>query len=256
MLPPRADRVDRKRAGVVGDTDRHHPLIRLNVIDAIRDRVAQVLVLEVVGADLDRTALRLVLTPDRLVIADQLSLFAVDRDRRLPRLERRGDRRVDMPKLSVAIRMIGPFPRLAVRVQPKPKTAKQLPDRPIGHLMAHGDQRARDVPQTLRGPPQRRARIPTRRGIHQSLQVPQQARIRLGQRSTPRTPTTDLPRLQPHTLPQLLDPTPDRVLTDPRRTSNRSDPTTPTRPRLRRRPQPTLTLVQLRPKARKTLRDL
>ena len=161
-----------------------------------------------------------------------------------------------MPKLRVAISMILALPRLLIRVQPKPEPPQQLPDRPIRHLVPSSDQRTRKLAQTLRRPPQRRARIPTRHRIHEPLQIPQQARIRHRQRTTPRPPTTNLPRLQPHPRHQLLDPPPDRVLRDPRRPSDRSDPATPTRPRLRRRPQPPLTLVQLRTQPRKTLRNL
>src|SRR5450755_3949772 len=47
VLPPRADRVDREGAGVVGDPDRHHPLVGFDVKHAVRDRVPQILVLEV-----------------------------------------------------------------------------------------------------------------------------------------------------------------------------------------------------------------
>ena len=64
------------------------------------------------------------------------------------------------------------------------------------------------------------------------------------------------PRLQPHPRRQFLDPPPDRVLRYTRRARDRSNPTTPMRPSLRRRPQPTLTLVQLRTQPRKTLRNL
>ena len=89
-----------------------------------------------------------------------------------------------------------------------------------------------------------------------SLQVPQQAWIGLRQRTTPRAATTNPTRLQPPPRRQLLHTAPHRVLRDPRRTRHRSDPATPTRPRLTRRPQPTLTLVQLRTQPRKTLRNL
>ncbi len=170
--------------------------------------------------------------------------------------ERCARRLVDMPKLRVAVGMILPLPRLLIRVQPKPEPPQQLPGRPIRNLMPGLHQRPRDLSQALRAPPQRRLRIPTRIRIHQPLEIPKQRRIRHRQRRTPRTPTPDLPRLQPHPRRQLLKPAPNRVLADPRRTRHRSDPPIPQRPRLTRHPQPPLTLVQLRTHPRKPLRNL
>src|ERR1035441_5321662 len=256
VRPPRPDRIDRERARVVGDPDRHHALVGLHVEHAEWDRVPEILVLEIVGADLHRPARRLVLPPDSLEIAYQFSLFAVHADHRLARLKRRPSDLVDIPKLRVAIRMILALTRLLVGVQPIAEALEQLPDRPITNLVPGRRQRPRELLQALRGPPQRRHRIPTRIRIHQPLKIPQQRRIGHRQPRTPRPPTTDLPRLQPHTLPQLLDPTLHRVLRDPRRTRNRSNPATPTRPSLTRRPNPPLTLVQLRTQPSKTLRNL
>src|SRR5450755_1881980 len=256
VLPPRADRVDREGAGVVGDPDRHHPLVGFDVKHAVRDRVPQILVLEVVSSDLHRPAGRLVLPPDSLEIPHQLALFRVYGYHRLIRGERRARRLVEMPKLRVTVRMILTLPRLGVRVQPKPKPPQQLPGRPIGHLMPGRPKRTRDVLQALRAPPQRRARIPTRIRIHQRLQRSHQLRIRLRQPRPPRTWPTDTTRLEPCPLPQLRDPTLHSVLADPRRTHDSRDPARPTRPSLRRRPQPALTLVQLRPQPPITLSNL
>ena len=121
VLPPHADRVDRERACVMGDTNADHPLVGFDVEHAVRDRVPQILVFEVVAANLDRPPSRLVFPPDSLEIPDQLALFRVYGYHRLIRGERRACRLVDMPKLRVTVRMILPLPRLGVRVQPKPK---------------------------------------------------------------------------------------------------------------------------------------
>src|SRR5664279_5479868 len=171
VRPPRADRVDRERARVVRDTDRHESLVGLHVEHAEWDRVPEILVLEIVGADLHRPARRLILPPDSLVIAHQLSLFAVHADHRLARLKRRPSDLVDMPELLVTIRMILALPRLLVGMQPIAAALEQLPDRPITNLMAGPDQRARELLQALRGPPQWRHRIPTRIRIHQPLKI-------------------------------------------------------------------------------------
>src|SRR5450755_973468 len=151
-----------------------------------------------------------------------------------------------MHELRIAVGMIFPLPRLGVRVQPKPKPPQQLPRRAVRDLMTGIHQRARDLLQALRAPPQRRLRIPARLRIDQRLQRRHQPRIGLRQPRPPRPRPTDPPHIQPRPLPHLRDPTHHRVLTDPRRPHNRRDPTTPMRPRLRSRPQPPLTLVQLR----------
>jgi hypothetical protein len=152
--------------------------------------------------------------------------------------------------------MILPLPRLGVRVQPKPKPSQELPRRPIRHLMSGRLKRTRDVLQALRAPPQPRHGIPTRIRIHQRLKRPEQLRIRVRQPRTTRPRPTNPPRIKPRPFPQLRDPTHHRVLTDPRRTHHRRDPAPPTRPSLRGRPQPALTLVQLRTQPPKTLGNL
>src|SRR5450631_13377 len=194
VLPPRTDRADRERARVVADPDRHHAFVRVNVVDAVRDRVPEILVLEVVAANLDRPPARLPLPPDRLEITDQLALLGIDRDRGLTHRKRAANGLIEMPKLRVTIGLIGPLPSLDVRVQPKPQPSQQLPGRPIRDLMPSRHQRARDVLQALGAPPQRRARITTRIRIHQPLQIPDQRQIRLSQPRTPRTDTTNVER--------------------------------------------------------------
>src|SRR5450755_4602506 len=256
VLPPRADRVDREGAGVMGDTNAEHPLVGVDVEHAVRDRVPQILVLEVVAANLHRSPGRLVLPPDSLEIPHQLALFRVYGYHRLIRGERRARRLVEMPKLRVTVGMILPLPRLGVRVQPKPEPPKQLPGRPIRNLMPGRLKRTRELLQALRRPPQRRLRIPTRIRIHQRLKRPQQLRIRVRQPRTARARATNPPRLQPSPVAQLRDPALHRVLADPRRARHRDDPATPMRPSLRRRPKPPLTLVQLRTQPLIPLSDL
>src|SRR5450755_2430777 len=70
VLPPRADRVDRERACVMGDTNADHPLVGFDVEHAVRDRVPQILVLEIMAANLDRPAGRLVFPPGSLEIPE------------------------------------------------------------------------------------------------------------------------------------------------------------------------------------------
>jgi hypothetical protein len=256
VLPPRADRVDRERAGVVRDANADHPLVGVDVVHAVGDRVPQLLVLEIVAANLDRPPARFVLSPHCLEIPDQLALLGVYGYHGLLRGERGACRLADMPKLRVAVRMILALPRLGVRVQPEPEPSQELPGRPVRDLMPGRLKRIGNVLQALRAPPQRRARIATRIRIDQRLKRPEQLRIRVRQPRTPCTRTTHPPRIQPRSVPQLHDPTPHSVLADPRRTHHRRDPAWPARPSLGRRPQPALALIQLRAQPCKTLRNL
>src|SRR6201993_4470605 len=97
---------------------------------------------------------------------------------------------------------------------------------------------------TLRCPQQKRLRIAPPVSLHQPLKVLQQRRVELRDRLTPTTPPAHPPRLNPFTRRQLPHPLTNRRDRDPRRASRRRDPTAPRRTRLRRRPQPALTLVQ------------
>ena len=78
LLPPALDRGDRELGGVVVDPDADPALVVGEVVDAVGDRLAQFLVFEVVGADLDRVALGAPLAPAVLEVADQLLLLGVD----------------------------------------------------------------------------------------------------------------------------------------------------------------------------------
>ena len=103
VLPPRLDAGDRELRGFGRDPDRHPAFVVPHVVDPVGNRPAQLLVDEVMGVDEDRLARRGKLTPAVPVAADQLLLFAVDRDQRLPGSERlRGDLR-DVLKLQIAI---------------------------------------------------------------------------------------------------------------------------------------------------------
>ena len=160
VLPPADDRVDRELGGIAGDPDADPALVRGQVVDAVRDRVPELLVLEVMTADLDRPALGLKLAADRLEIADQLSLLGVHADHRLTRRDRLADGLVDVRKLRVAIRVLGALPRLLVRLQAVPLGLQQPQHGAIDDIMAHLPQRLGELRAALRRPPQRRLRIP------------------------------------------------------------------------------------------------
>lgn len=77
--------------------------------------------------DHDRDPSQLPLAPERLVIAAQLLLPGIDRDRGLARLQRGGDRGVDVFELPVAIRMVVALPGRLVGLQPMSNPRSSLP---------------------------------------------------------------------------------------------------------------------------------
>jgi hypothetical protein len=180
-----------------------------------------------------------------LKIADQLLLLTVDRDDRLTILQRLAAGCVDPPELQITIGMLTALPSLHVRLQAVTRGAQQLCDRHVLDLMTKPAQPTSEMPHALRGPQQRRLRITTTILVDQPLEIDQHLRIDLDQRPAPTARPADPPRPDRLARPQLTDPLTNRVDRDPRRARGCRDPTTPRRPRLRRRPQPPLTLVQL-----------
>src|SRR5439155_6411648 len=97
-----------------------------DVIDAVGDRLAELLVLEVVHTDQLGLALGPPLPPGVLEIPDQLLLFGVDRDHRLTRGNRRLRRRADVLKLRVAVAVRGALTGLEVGLQAIAQQASSL----------------------------------------------------------------------------------------------------------------------------------
>jgi hypothetical protein len=242
VLPPADDRVDGELGGIAGDPDRHPPLIGHQVIDAVGDRVPELLVLEVVAANLDRLALGLELPANRLEITDQLTLLGIDADHRLTRGNRLCDRPRDVLKLRVTIRVLGALPGLLVRLQAVTLGLQQPQHRAIDHVVTHLPQRLRQLRPALRRPPQRRLRVTTRGRIHQPLEILLEPRLALQDRPAPRM-AAQLPRSRPLLRIQVRKTAQHRRFRDPRRSDHRGQSTITSRPRLRRRPQPTSALI-------------
>jgi len=245
VLPPAADRVDRELGGVVVDPDVHPPLIGTDVIHPIRDRLAQLLVLEVVHPHQLRLTLGSPFSPEVLEIADQLLLLGVHADHGLMAIDRALGDRVDVPELRVTVGMLRALPGLDVRLQAVPQAAQQLRHLREMNLMTQLAQPLGKMPDALGRPPQKRLRITPTVSVNQPLQIPQQRRIDFRDRLAPSTRPAHPPRLKPLPRPQLRHPLTNRQHRDPGRPRGRGNPTPARRPSLTRRPQPALTLVQL-----------
>src|SRR5712691_3719811 len=102
LLPPAADRVDGEGGGIVVDANAHPPAIGANVVDPIRNGLAQLRDQEIVGPHRFGLALGAPCPARVLEIPNQLLRFGVHRDRRLTLGQRRVDRPVDLLELGVA----------------------------------------------------------------------------------------------------------------------------------------------------------
>ena len=169
--------------------------------------------------DLDWLSGGLPLAPHRLVIADQLLLFAVDADHRLAGGQRRLDRLVDVLELLIAVGMLGSLTRLLVGLKPEPLPLEQLSERALGDLMTHPHQRLAKLGQARGRPPQRRLGIPSRRGIDQPIQIPDHRRVDLNDRPAPTTSSPHLATLQALAALKLGQPATDCLLGKARATS-------------------------------------
>ena len=109
LEPPGSDRRHREGRRVMVHADAHPADVGVQVIDPIRDGLAQCGVDEIVDADLGRLALGVPLPPSVFEVADQLLFLRVDRDDRLAPLLKVAHTGGDVLKLGVAIRVLGAF---------------------------------------------------------------------------------------------------------------------------------------------------
>ena len=227
------------------DAHGHPPPLGGDVVDPVRNRLAQLLVLEVMHPYQLRLALGSPLAPRVLEIPDQLLLLGVDRDDRLVLIDCPLGDRVDVPELRVAIRMLSALPSLDVCLQVLAKPAHQLRNLREVHLMTEPAQAIRKMPDTPRGPAENRLWIAPAASINQTLEILEQRQIDLRQRLATTARPTHSPRRQSLPSLKLADPLADRRLRHSGRARRGCYSTTPRRARLAGCPQSTLPLVQV-----------
>src|SRR5271157_5889615 len=214
-----------------------------DVVDSVGDELAQFLVLEIVGVDLDRLALRPIVAAAVLEFAEPFLLLRIDRYHRLiGRLKRLG-LGVDIFKLSVAIGMFAAFLGLAVEMAAIFQFLQEFGNGRGAHLVTHRPKRPRQLVVALGDPSQRPHRIAHRRGLEQSLQVLQKRRVPRRQPRAPPALATHLPG-QRAGVPQVLQTASNRASGDLRRTRGGRDPAVAGRLRLGGGTQPSASLVK------------
>src|ERR671911_3223986 len=120
-------RPDADPAGVVGD-----------VIDAVGDRLAKFLVLEVMDVDPSWMSLRAPLRARNPVVADQLLLLGIDGNYRLIgrlELENAG---IDMVELGIPVRVATPIIGLGIALTAEPEVTQKAAHRIGRDRMSHG----------------------------------------------------------------------------------------------------------------------
>ena len=131
--------------GVVIDADADTTGVRADVVDPIRNRLAQLLVDEVMHVDLVGTAFATIVAARVLVRADAFLFLGVDRDHRLAGRLKGFDLRVDMLELGVPVDMMTAFQALAVDLTAVSEAIEPLRNSARGNPMAPFPQRLREL---------------------------------------------------------------------------------------------------------------
>ena len=244
-LPPAADRLHGERGGVVVGADVHPAGVRRQVIDPVRDRLAQLPVREVVGADPGWLALRPPLPAAVFELADQFLLLGVHADHGVPGRLVLADLPADVTELRVPVRVLLSLDGLGVALQAEPLGPQQIADGVRRDLMTLGCQLGRQLPRGLRRPPQRRHRVAPLLWLNKGKQRRAQPRIQVGRPlAAPARPPRPAQRPSPRI--QLSCAQRHRRLPDPGRPGHQPDPAMPQRPGLGAHQQPPLPLIQMR----------
>src|SRR6516162_388181 len=181
----------------------HPTLVVCQIVDTVRNRLAQLLVGKIVNSDFHRSAATAVFAPTILEIPHQLLLFRVDRDHGLtPTLEPL-HQSVDVLKLRIAVGMRLALSRFAVGLQAKTRFIQQRRDSAMANGVALVFQRMSQHARTADRPPQRRIGLAARRRFHQGFQRGKQVRIMMLERFAATTRTANTRRARPRAVPRL-----------------------------------------------------
>ena len=253
--PPPPQRLHRERRRVVVDADAHPAGIVGQVVHAVRNRLAEGLVREVVDPNRLRVTARTPLPPRVFERADEFLLLRVHRHHWLAAPLKRPYPAVDVVELRVPIRMLFPLQRLTVRLQTVTQRVQQPVHRTLADPMARPLEFPRQPRRTAAGPTQRPRRVAARRRIDQSFQRRHQAGVMLGQRlaagARPAQPARGIVVFRAGG--QFLQARADRRPRQPRRLGHPCDSTASECPCLHRGPTPPRPFVEQRLNRRKLL---
>ncbi len=242
--PPAAQRRRGERGGVVIRADRDPSGIGAEIVDAIRDRLADRVGGEIVHVDPLRVALRPPLGAAVGELADLLLLLGVHRDDWLAGVQVLARRARDVAELGVPVRVLPALGDLGVALQAVALGLQQPGRRRRRAPVPGRGQRVRQVPGRQARPAQRRLRIPPRLRLHQCHQGRAQLRVGLGQLLAAAARRLR-PRLRrPGCLPRAAG---HRGRVSARHAGHRLDSAAAQPGRLRPQQQPPLPLIHVRP---------
>ena len=161
--------------------DRDPPGIGAEVVDAIRDRLADRVGGKVVHVHPLRAALRPPLGAAVGELADLLFLLGVHRDDRVPGVQELARLARDVAELGVPVRLLPALGDLGVPLQAVALGLQQPRHRRRRAPVPGRGQRVRQVPGRQARPAQRRLRIPPRLRLDQRHQRRTQLRVGVGQ---------------------------------------------------------------------------
>jgi hypothetical protein len=135
LLPPTAQRLRSELGGVVIDPHAHPALVPREIVDPPGDRSPQLLVFEIIHADLFGSPLRLPFLARILEIPDQFLLLRVHRYHRSALSLEGTHLAVDLRELRVPIGMGTAFPSLAIALEAVAQIVQQVSHGRIADLM-------------------------------------------------------------------------------------------------------------------------
>src|SRR4030095_6638340 len=185
--PPASDRLHRKLWRILINPDPDPTFVAGQIINPIWNPFAQLLVCEIMDADLERVPFGAPLLPWLLEIANQFFLFRIDRNDRLAAFLKSQDFLIDLLKLRITIRMVCSLFGLAIGLQAIAHLMQQTVDGIVADSMPLSCQFRRQMASTFRRPFQRRLRVTQRRRGKQLFQVALQTAVSFAQRLAPST---------------------------------------------------------------------
>ena len=251
--PPAPDGLHGKSRGVVIGSHADPALVGSDVVHTVWAGAAEFVVHEVVHSHLLWLSLRMPFTPAVLVLPDKLLFLRVHGDHRLSIRKGSLDGGVDVFELRVAVGALVALDHLGVALKAVALGLEQLSHQDVAGSVADALEFIGQDTQALATPAQGRLRITACRRIHQRQQVRHQAGILQRRRLTSATAAahrTHSRRLNPaHEFVvrriELLQPSTDGVSRQPRCSSHLCHPATSDHPRLGRRQDSSLSLVQM-----------
>ena len=160
-----------------------------------------------------------------------------------------GDLHGEVAELGIAVGVLCAFDDLRVALQAEPHLTQHPRYRSIRDRMPLAGQLLGQVTGRLRGPHQRRHRVPTSLRVHQRPELVGQAEVGRGQPLAAPSRGTH-PTLRLGVPLHLTHPAGDGIGMDTRRRRDRRDPPATNLRRLHTQQQATLTLIKVRPQRR------